>query len=129
MKHTEDALQIACANYCRVALPPSVLWWHTPNGGRRNVREAARLKRMGTRPGVPDFTLIWSEERDDGWDSPRVVVAFIELKSAAGRLSPGQRDFKNGADAVAAEWAICRSLDDFVATLRAWGVPTKAMAA
>lgn len=81
---------------------------------------------MGTRPGVPDFTFIWSEERDDGWDSPRIVVAFIELKSATGRLSLEQRDFKNGADAVAAEWSVCRSLDDFVATLRAWGVPTKA---
>lgn len=28
---------------------------HTPNGGKRNAREAARLKRMGVRAGWPDY--------------------------------------------------------------------------
>lgn len=30
---------------------------HIPNGGKRNAREAGRLKRMGVRAGVPDYFL------------------------------------------------------------------------
>lgn len=31
-----------------------VFGFHIPNGGKRNVIEAAKLKRMGTKPGLPD---------------------------------------------------------------------------
>lgn len=31
--------------------------YHVANGGNRNLREAARLKRMGVRPGVHDYHL------------------------------------------------------------------------
>lgn len=30
---------------------------HIPNGGKRNRREAARLRRMGVRAGIPDYFL------------------------------------------------------------------------
>lgn len=29
--------------------------FHIPNGGRRDKREAASLKRQGVKPGVPDL--------------------------------------------------------------------------
>lgn len=36
----------------------NLLWWHTPNGGSRNRIEAAKLRRMGVKPGVPDFIIL-----------------------------------------------------------------------
>jgi hypothetical protein len=37
--------------------PVSDLLVHYPAGGKRNPREAARLKRMGVRAGIPDYFL------------------------------------------------------------------------
>lgn len=36
---------------------PHLLWLHIPNGGKRNPREAAKLKRMGVKRGAPDFVI------------------------------------------------------------------------
>lgn len=33
------------------------LWWHTPNGGLRRKREAAKLRAMGVLAGVPDVLI------------------------------------------------------------------------
>ena len=35
-----------------------IIWWHTPNEGKRNVRQGARLKRGGMKAGVPDVIII-----------------------------------------------------------------------
>ena len=32
---------------------------HVPNGGRRDIREAAKFKRMGVKAGVPDLVLLY----------------------------------------------------------------------
>ena len=37
--------------------PALALLHHSPNGGKRDAREAAKLKRMGVKPGVPDLML------------------------------------------------------------------------
>lgn len=37
--------------------PELVLLYHIPNGGKRGKREAAKLKRMGVKAGVPDLCL------------------------------------------------------------------------
>lgn len=52
----EDAMQIAVANYIRCQYP-KVFWFHCPNGGKRNKIEAAKLKKMGVRRGVPDVLI------------------------------------------------------------------------
>lgn len=35
----------------------SEVMYHSPNGGKRNVREAARMKAEGVRSGIPDYHL------------------------------------------------------------------------
>jgi len=64
-------------------------YWHTPNSERRDKITGAKLKGMGTRPGMPDMTLLF----------PGARTAFIELKSGAGRLSEAQKRFRNQAEA------------------------------
>lgn len=37
--------------------PISFYLCHVPNGGKRNAREAGRMKRMGVKAGYPDYIL------------------------------------------------------------------------
>lgn len=56
-KHHEDQESIAL--WERAMLNPVLRehLYHIPNGGNRNPREAARMKRMGVRKGVHDYCL------------------------------------------------------------------------
>jgi len=61
-------------------------YWHTPNGGKRNLLEAKKLKRMGTKPGIPDFTFAYPIYPYHG--------AYIELKrDESSKLSLHQREW------------------------------------
>lgn len=77
---------------------PCLKWlYHTPNGGSRNVAEAANLKRMGVKAGVPDLCLPYPSNGYHG--------LYIEMKRDGGRLTAAQRDYlawlnENGYRAV-----------------------------
>lgn len=55
---------------------------HSPNGGKRHIKTAQRLKMMGVRKGFPDLILA----------VPRLEWSglVIELKIGRGRMSPDQ---------------------------------------
>jgi len=56
MIHHEDAEQAAVFTWA--SYYPRLRWLHSiPNGGNRNIREAARLKKQGVKPGVADIFL------------------------------------------------------------------------
>lgn len=57
MIHREDAESIALVQWCEWRPELRGRLVHSPNGGKRNAREAARFKRMGVRAGYPDFSL------------------------------------------------------------------------
>lgn len=112
----EIDLHRSVAAFLRVAIMDSeCLWWHTPNGERRDARTGAKLKSMGARAGVPDFCFVL----------PSGQSAFIELKGDGG-LSQSQRSFRDDCQAIGAKWAMCRSVEQVVDTLAAWGVPLHA---
>ena len=52
---SEDALQKSVAKYLDSV---GAFWYHCPNGGSRNGIEAAKLKVMGVKPGVPDCMIL-----------------------------------------------------------------------
>ena len=56
---------------------------HIPNGGSRNIIEAAKFKKMGVKAGVPDLQLLVPNGLIHG--------LWIELKSRKGKLQPSQR--------------------------------------
>lgn len=63
---------------------PSVLVFAIPNGGKRDPKEAARLKKEGTLAGVPDLCV--AEPRGP-WHS-----LYIEMKrQKGGRVSEEQK--------------------------------------
>lgn len=67
------------------AYPDLQMLYHVPNGGSRNRVEAAKLKRMGVRAGVPDLVL----------PVPRNGYAglYIELKVGENRPSKNQKNW------------------------------------
>lgn len=86
---SEDSLQIKCAEFTKKELLKrgysQKLFFHVPNGGNRNAREGAKLKLMGTQPGVSDVFIMVSLGGYSG--------LIIELKNFKGDLSPDQKEF------------------------------------
>jgi hypothetical protein len=107
----EERLQRAVAQLLMLAYP-GLRWRAIPNGEYRSPRTAGRLRAMGVQPGVADLHITLPFGR----------TAWIELKSATGRLSPEQRAFQDYERGIGAQYAVCRSLDEVQATLKAWNV-------
>ncbi len=110
MHREEDQLHIAIVHLLEVAAAPGVVWWHTPNGGKRSKREAARFRAMGVLAGVADFAI----------SMPGGRFAFIEVKSRGGCLSAEQKAFLRSMEANGHQTAVVRSLADASAALTGW---------
>lgn len=65
---------------------PELKWiHHCPNGGKRQTREAVRLKKQGVKSGVPDLNL----------PIPKGAYAglYIEMKYNTGSIEPEQKEW------------------------------------
>ena len=65
--------------------PELKLLYHIPNGGSRNKREAANLKRQGVKAGVPDLCLPVARGRYHG--------LYIEMKAGRNKASDNQKQW------------------------------------
>jgi hypothetical protein len=103
----EFSLHIQLADILRRWIDPHWRFTHMPHGEHRSKVTAARLKRMGTTRGWPDFLLIGPGR-----------VFFIELKRhKLGRLSDDQRDIATHLMVCGCGYLCTDNLDDVVATL------------
>lgn len=109
-KVKEIGLHMSAAAYLRRACPGEVLWFHVPNGEKRDESTAGKLKAMGVLAGVPDFVFVL----------PNAQAAFLELKAADGVLSDPQIDFRDRVLAAGCGYATARSLDEVEAVLVRW---------
>lgn len=108
---TEEAVHRQIAALLTWAASPGVVWWHTPNGEARSKAGAGRLKAMGTRAGMPDLMLLRGG-----------LLYALEIKAAAGRVSPAQAEVHRAlADAGAEVW-VAFGYDDAAGWLRARGL-------
>jgi len=114
MNRPEQSLQIAVVDLLRIALAPPAAFWSTPNGGLRTPREASLMKATGQRAGVPDLWVMWAGN-----------LGGIELKAPQGRLSPEQIMWRGITEANLHRWAVCKSVNEVVATLEEWGCPLR----
>lgn len=115
---TEHQIQSAIIAYLDKALPATYRAIHINNTPRSAIH-GARLKKMGLRPGVPDIAII----RDGG------AVAFLEVKTAKGRLSEHQCEWRDWCGANSVPWACVRGVGDVQVALIDWNVPIRARAA
>ena len=107
----EDAIQRAVAQHLNTRGVPGLVWWHTPNGGRRTRVEAAIFKAMGVRSGVSDIIAVHNNR-----------IYALELKAKGGRASENQLAFLADIDRAGAYTALVEGLDAALATLEAWGL-------
>jgi hypothetical protein len=85
--------------YNTVKYPQLKLLFAIPNGGKRDKREAARLKREGTRAGVPDVCLPIPKGNYCG--------LWVEMKSGKGKLSDNQKKWKEQLESWGHKVAVC----------------------
>jgi hypothetical protein len=90
---------------------PGTLVWHTPNGGWRSRIEAAIMKALGVRPGIPDLLALKAGR-----------LCAIELKAPGGKLSKAQQEMIAKLKAAGARVEVASSLDDALGHLERWGI-------
>lgn len=105
--HAEDDLQMQCIRWFRLQYPQLArLLHHSPNGGRRDAREGARFKQMGTQAGFPDLILLVAAQ---GYHA-----LLLELKTRTGRQQDSQKEYQQLAEAQGYRYVVIRSLDAFM---------------
>lgn len=105
--HAEDDLQMQCVRWFRLQYPQLArLLHHSPNGGKRNAREGARFKQMGTQAGFPDLILLVASQ---GYHA-----LLLELKTRTGRQQDSQKEYQQLAEAQGYRYVVIRSLEAFM---------------
>lgn len=123
--HPEEDLQKQCCQWYDLqwgnrkfnGVEIKKLLHHSPNGGKRSAREAARFKSMGTRAGFPDFWL--------GIPSNGCPYLCIELKTLRkdSDQSPGQREYEQLVKAMGARYIVVRTLQEFINAVNSYLEP------
>lgn len=104
---SEAQEQIAVIQYCDFKRIPV---FHIPNGGARNKREGAHLKRQGVRPGVPDLCI----------PMPKGAYhsLYIEMKTKKGRATQAQKDWIELLNSLGHCAHICKGADAAIELIR-----------
>jgi len=90
-----------------------VFFYHIPNGGYRNPIEAAKFKRLGVVPGIPDICVPTAHPRK-GYHG-----LYIELKRVSGgKVSDSQQECidiltKNGYKVI-----VCKGADEAMKAIK-----------
>lgn len=103
MKHDEDNFQIWCMEYVK-RVHPFLKVIAIPNGGSRNIIEAAKLKRMGVTAGAFDLLFILNDGK----------VFWCELKVKGGRVQESQKNFADMLDSKHHDYTVCWNQDEFM---------------
>jgi hypothetical protein len=111
-RQPERIVHISVVEHLRLRAPSGIFWMHYPAGGRRHPTEAAILKEMGTRAGVPDLLFVISGR-----------LFGLELKADChGRLSAEQIATHAALRAAGAVVGTAAGIDEALAILGEWGV-------
>ena len=108
---SEDAIQRAVFEHLAVRGVPRLFAFHPANGGYRRPTEAARLKGLGVRPGVPDVIAFH-----------RGQVFAVELKTEGGRATDAQLRAIEDIRRAGGHAQISHGLDHALAVLEGWGL-------
>lgn len=108
----ERATHIAISDLIDLDGTPDWQHTHIASGEYRSKKTAGLLRRMGVRPGWPDFLLI----------SPQQVPHYLELKRGSrGSLSEPQKQFRDWAKRCNGKYAVAKSFAEAKAQLEEWG--------
>ena len=109
---SEFEVHCLLADTLKLSISPGWIWWHTPNGGQRNLGEAGRFKRMGVRAGILDFLFV---------APPLGQLHALELKQGYGKPTEEQARFLEAVVAAGGKSAWVTGFDEAIEVLRGWG--------
>ncbi|HEY2242603.1 MAG TPA: hypothetical protein VGH47_00080 [Xanthobacteraceae bacterium] len=113
---SELQIQISLIQRLGYMALPNCVFFHVPNGELRDKRAAAKLKAMGTLPGVSDLVFIYNDAAGG------LQVLFLELK-ARGRLpTPAQAGFADRVCKLGCNVEVADSIDRAVEILENYGI-------
>jgi hypothetical protein len=114
--HLEDGEQAALVEWAKLTRIPKFpvlrvgdFLFAIPNGGKRGIREAARFKKLGVKPGVSDlffaypcgeFAGLWIEMK-------KQRLAFRSAGEAARAVSEDQEEFQKNMRWAGYETDVC----------------------
>lgn len=107
----ENAIQRAVVKHLKERAAPGVFAFHVPNGGYRKPVEAAIMKGLGVKAGVPDIIAIHKGK-----------VYALELKTEKGRPTEAQLAALGAIEAAGGYTALCHGLDPALRALETWGI-------
>lgn len=110
-KNPEEQIQCAVVDHLRYRAYPDVVWFHVPNGGKRNIATAARLKRMGVRAGVSDILAFRCGE-----------MFALELKAPKGRPTETQLEFLSNWREAGGHGVVAEGVGEAIAVLESWNL-------
>jgi hypothetical protein len=108
----EFASHVALADMLRRWCNPAWQWTHLPLGEKRHIGTAVRLKRMGVRPGWPDFLFA----------GPNATLAWLELKRKGNKASAAQEVIEEHLRACGFDYLITDNVREAVAWLKRLGI-------
>lgn len=111
---SEDDLQKEIINTWRLHTPKDQWFriFHPANGGKRNTLEGVKFKQMGVVAGIADLVCLLPDGK----------VGFIELKFKRNGTSIYQDDFALFCKNFGYPYALCRTVDRAMETLKNWGI-------
>ena len=110
LKTSEHSLQVTVLAYLTYNARPNINVVAIPNAARRSLRMGARMKAEGLQSGVADLCIMLPGGR----------VAWLELKTLAGRQSIAQKGFEAKCKRLDHPYALARTLDEAIAALTQW---------
>jgi hypothetical protein len=110
-KRPEDQIQRAVFSHLRARAAPGVFAFHPANGGYRKPIEAAIMRGLGVRSGVPDVFAVKGGR-----------TYALELKAIGGRLTEAQQRVIGELRWAGAAVHVATGLDEALAWLEANGL-------
>jgi hypothetical protein len=103
-EEAEQAAIFEWAEYEKRKYPELELLYHVPNGGKRDAKTAAILKRCGVKAGVPDLVLPVARCGYHG--------LYIELKVGKNRTSKNQDRWLENLNAQGYKAVVCYGFNE-----------------
>ena len=113
MNDVEHQIQVGIAQYLDFR---GFCWWAVPNGGLRDIRTAAKLKREGVKSGIPDITLIHNGKYYG------IEVKKPKTITPKGVLSSNQKARIAEIEDSGAVVGVVYSVPDLIEMLEKWGI-------
>jgi hypothetical protein len=103
---SEAVLQTHCAKLLYAYGRNDICWFAVPNGEKRSLKTAARLKQQGVLPGAADICFVIDH-----------LFHGVELKTEIGKMSKVQHQFKEDCERAGGHYHVAFGLEQAVKVL------------